>query len=133
MGRKVKKFGHLYFMMLFPAVMTFYELLFRLGTVGQLFKWSTLYMLLFTFAYGILGYLVSSLFKNRKVNKIISASILGVTGILYIVEFLVYKFFKVFYDINTVTGAAGDAATTYTTEIFQLILKNLWAVLLFLA
>ncbi len=133
MGRKVKKFGHLYFMLLFPAVLTYYELLFRIGTVRELFKWSSLYLLLFSFAYGVIGYLFSSIFKNRKVNKIISASIIGVTGIIYIVEFLVYKFFKVFYDINTVTGAAGDAATTYTTEIFQLILKNLWAVILFIA
>ena len=133
MSRKVKKFGHLYFMLLFPIVMTYYELFFRIGTVGELFKWSTLYMFLFSFAYAIIGYLVSSLFKSRKVNKIISASIIGITGVIYLVEFLVYKFFKVFYDINTVTGAAGDAATTYTTEIFQLILKNLWAVLLFLA
>ena len=133
MSRKVKKFGHLYFMLLFPIVMTYYELFFRIGTVGELFKWSTLYMLLFSFSYAIIGYIVSSLFKNRKVNKIITASVIGITGIIYLVEFLVYKFFKVFYDINTVTGAAGDAATTYTTEIFQLILKNLWAVLLFLA
>lgn len=133
MSRKVKKFGHLFFMLLFPIVMTYYELLFRIGTVGGIFKWSTLYLLLFTFAYGIIGYLASSLFKNRKVNKIITASIIGIAGVLYLVEFLVYKFFKVFYDINTVTGAAGDAATTYTTEIFQLILRNLWAVILFLA
>ncbi len=133
MSRKVKKFGHLFFMLLFPIVMTYYELLFRIGTVGGVFKWSALYLLLFTFAYAIIGYLASSLFKNRKINKIISAFIIGITGIIYIVEFLVYKFFKVFYDINTVTGAAGDAATTYTTEIFQLILRNLWAVLLFLA
>ena len=133
MSRKVKKFGHLYFMLFFPIVMTYYELLFRIGTVGDLFKWSTLYLLFFTFAYAGIGYLLSSLFKNRKVNKIICASITFVTGIIYLVEFLVYKFFKVFYDINTVTGAAGDAATTYTTEIFQLILRNIWAVLLFIA
>ena len=131
MSRKIKRFGHLYFMLLFPAVVLFYEILFRIATVGGFFKVSTIYMMLFSIAYGGIGYLLSSISKNRKVNKIISASLIGLTGVVYIVEYLVYKFFKVFYDINTVTGAAGDAATTYTTEIFQLILSSLPVIILF--
>ncbi len=131
MGKKVKKFGHLYFMLLFPVIMIYYELLFRIATVGGVFKVSIIYMLLFSIAYGGIGYLLSSISRNRKTNRIIAASLIGVTAIPYIVEFLVYKFFKVFYDINTVTGAAGDAATTYTTEIFQLILGSIPVILLF--
>ena len=132
MGKKVKKFGHLYFMLLFPVIMIYYELLFRIATVGGIFKVSIIYMLLFSIAYGGIGYLLSSISRNRKTNRIIAASLIGVTAVPFIVEFLVYKFFKVFYDINTVTGAAGDAATTYTTEIFQLILGSIPVILLFL-
>lgn len=132
MGKKVKKFGHLYFMLLFPAIVIYYELLFRIATVGGVFKVSTIYMLLFSIAYGGIGYLLSSISRNRKTNRIVAICLIGIISVLYIVEFLVYKFFKVFYDINTVTGAAADAATTYTTEIFQLILGSIPVIILFL-
>lgn len=131
MGKKIKRFGHLYFMLLFPVTVIFYELLFRIATVGGVFKVSTVYMLLFSIAYGGIGYLLSSLSKNRKTNRTIAAVLIGLTSVPYIVEYLIYRFFKTFYDIGMVTGTAGDAATTYTTEIFQLILTSLPVILLF--
>lgn len=131
MGKKVKKFGHLYFMLLFPVMMIYYELLFRIATVGGFFKVSIFYMLLFSVAYGGIGYLLSSLSRNRKTNRIIAASLVGATSIPYIVEYLIYRFFKTFYDIGMITGTAGDAATTYTTEIFQLILTSIPVIILF--
>ncbi|MBR2043758.1 MAG: sulfatase-like hydrolase/transferase [Clostridia bacterium] len=131
MSKKIKKFGHLYFMLLFPVAVIYYELLFRIATVGGVFKLSTVYMLLFSIAYGGIGYLLSSLSKNRKTNRIVSACLIGATSIPYIVEYLIYRFFKTFYDIGMVTGTAGDAATTYTAEIFQLILTSIPVLILF--
>ncbi len=131
MGKKVKKYGHLYFMLLFPVIVTYYELLFRIATVGGVFKVSTIYMLLFSIAYGGIGYLLSSIFRNRKTNRIIAAVLVGLTCVPYIVEYLIYRFFKTFYDIGMVTGTAGDAATTYTSEIFQLILTSIPVLILF--
>ena len=131
MSKKIKKFGHLYFMLLFPVAVIYYELLFRIATVGGVFKLSTVYTLLFSIAYGGIGYILSSLSKNRKTNRIVSACLIGATGIPYIVEYLIYRFFKTFYDIGMVTGTAGDAATTYTAEIFQLILTSIPVLILF--
>ena len=121
MKSKTNQFGHLYFMLLFPVVIFYYEVVFRIATVGGIFKMSTLYMLLFSCAYGCIGYLLSTIFKNRFVNKIITAVLLGLTSLAYIVQFLIYKQFKVFYDLNTMTGGAGDALTSYTKELFVLI------------
>ena len=46
---------------------------------------------------------------------------LGVTTLLYIVQYLIYKQFKMFYDINTMSGGAGDALTSYYKELLELI------------
>lgn len=121
MKSKINKFGHLYFMLLFPVVIFYYEIVFRIATVGGIFKLSTFYMLLFSIAYGSVGYLLSSISKKRNINKIITAVLLGLTAFAYVVQFLIYKQFKVFYDLNTMTGGAGDALTSYTKELFLLI------------
>ena len=56
------------------------------------------------------------------------------TCLLYIVQFLIYKQFKQFYDINTMTGGAGDAITSYFSEIMHLIFRQggIFVILLFL-
>jgi len=49
------------------------------------------------------------------------------------VQFLIYKQFKQFYDINTMTGGAGDAITSYFSEIMHLIFRQggIFVILLF--
>jgi len=108
-------------MLLFPATLFYYESVFRISTVQGYFKLSTLYMFLFCVSYGAVGYLLSTLFKNRKVNTAIASVLLAVCAVFYLVEYFVYRFFKVFYDVNTVVGGAGDAMGGFTNEIFNLI------------
>lgn len=110
-----------WFMLLFPATLFYYESVFRISTVQGYFKLSTLYMFLFCVSYGAVGYLLSTLFKNRKVNTVIASVLLAVCAVFYLVEYFVYRFFKVFYDVNTVVGGAGDAMGGFTNEIFNLI------------
>ena len=58
---------------------------------------------------------------------------LGVTAVIFLIEYFVYKFFKVFYDINTITAGAGDVAGEFTGEIFSLVfsLDGIFKILLF--
>ena len=109
------------FMLVFPISMFYYESVFRISTVGDYFKLSTLFMLLFCVAYGAIGYLLSTIFKSRKTNTIIACVLLGLTAVFYLIEYFVFKFFKVFYDINTITGGAGDMMGGFLEETFQLI------------
>lgn len=128
------KYGHWKCIFLFPIILLYYEIIFRIFTVGNLFRLSFFPLLFFSLAYGGIGYLLSSLHKSRKVNRGIAAALLLLTGLLYIVEFLVYKQFKQFYSISTMTGGAGDALTSYFSEIMRLIFQQggIFVMLLFL-
>ena len=116
-----KKPNHILFIAYFGVSMIYLETVFRLATVGGLFSLSFLYTIMFSLAYSAVGYLLSSIFKKRVTNRTIASVLLLVTSIIYIVQFLIYKQFKQFYDINTMTGGAGDALTSYFAELMDLI------------
>ena len=118
--RKKKLLSPLYMIMIYSAAVLFLEIVFQANTTDTVFT-GFVYKLMFSFAYGTVGYLLCSLFKNRKANNIITHVWLGATTVLYIVQYLIYKQFKQFYDINTMTGGAGDALTSYFGELMHLI------------
>lgn len=97
------------FVMFFPLLIFYYELLFNAFTVGGGLPLSTLLTALFSFAYGWLLYLIISLFKNRKVIITLTAIGAILPAVMYLVEYFVYRQFKFLYDINTVTSGASDA------------------------
>ncbi len=105
----------------FAATVIYLETVFRMTTVGGVFSVSFLYVLLFSIAYGGIGYILGTLFPKRKINRVISGVLLGATSALFIVQFLIYKQFKQFYDINTMTGGAADALTSYFKELLALL------------
>ena len=95
------KYSHLKFILLFPSVILYFEILFRLFTGGNIFSLSFLPLLFFSLAYGGIGYLLSSLHKNKRVNKRIAAVLLFLACIPYIVQFLIYKQFKQLFSAET--------------------------------
>lgn len=112
---------HILFVAYFSASMIYLEGVFRLATVGSVWNIGFLYAVLFSIAYSIVGYLISSLSKKTVVNRIIASIVLFVTALIYIVQFLIFKQFKQFYDINTMTGGAGDMLSSYFAELIDLI------------
>lgn len=120
-NRKQAQVNPLLMVGLFSAVILYLEFVFSAATAGGLFGVGFVYTLLFSVAYGTIGYLLCSLCKKKKVNFIVTNVWLGVTIVLYIVQFLIYKQFKQFYDINTMTNGAGDALTSYFKELMVLI------------
>ncbi len=119
-----KKQTHLMFVLLFMGTILYCEVVFRIFTAGGLFSVSFFPLLFFSIAYGGIGYLLSSLHKSRRVNRSIAAVFLFLIGLIYLVEFLIYKQFKQFYDLNTLTGGAGDALSSYSAEILNLIFQQ---------
>ena len=105
----------------FVISLLYYEIVFHIACSGNPFGLGLLYKLLFCVAYASLGYYLSSLFRKQKYNRIIAAVLLFATSMAYIVQYLVFKQFKMFYDINTMGGGAGDALSTYVREIINLI------------
>ncbi len=119
--RKRIKSDNFTFNIYFSLSVLFLEIVFRASTVGHLFSVGLVYTILFSIAYGSLGYLFSTMFKKTKINRIIAGVLLGGTTVAYVVQFLIYKQFKQFYDINTMAGGAGDALTSYFKELMVLI------------
>ena len=120
-GRKRKALSPLFMIFCYSGAIIYLEAVFRAATVGKLFSMVFLYVLFFSLVYGCVGYLLSSIFKKEKINRIITHIWLGLTTVVYVVQFLIYKQFKQFYDINTMTGGAGDALTSYFKELMYLI------------
>ena len=118
--KKRKVLSPLYMIMIYSAAALFMEIVFQAATTQTAFT-GIVYKVLFCFAYGTIAYLLCSLFKNRKVNYILTCVWLGLTAVVYIVQYLIYKQFKMFYDINTMSGGAGDALTSYYKELLELI------------
>lgn len=116
-----KKPNHILFIGYLGIAIVYLECVFRLATVGNLFSLSFLAVIFFSLAYSAIGYLLSSISKKRATNRMIATIFLLITTILYVVQFLIYKQFKQFYDINTMTGGAGDALTSYFKELMDLI------------
>lgn len=119
-----KKINHILFILFFAVTVVYLEMVFRLATVGNLLTLGFLYTVLFSLAYSTIGYLLSSLFKKRVTNRLIASLLILGTTLAYIVQFLIYKQFKQFYDINTMTGGAGDALTSYFAELMDLIFRQ---------
>lgn len=121
------------FIFLFPILFVYYEILFKIFAAGEFFKIGTVYNILFSFAYGGLFYLITSISKNRKINRIITLCLIALMALPYLIEYFIYRQFKIFYDFNTVTGGAGDALSGFASDVFSLIFsfKGLLAIFLY--
>ena len=124
--QKIKDFSSgkkrtILFITVLPIVLFYYEILLRLFTADSFLGISIISTILFSFAYGMILYILLTVWKNAKLINILTAISIGLFALIYLVEYFVYRQFKVFYDINTVVGGAGDALTTYTKEAFALV------------
>ncbi len=106
------------------GVLFYYEILFQWSTLGDVWCLGTLYMLFLCIAYAGMGWLLLSLFKSRRAAKIATGVYLLVSALPFLIEYFVYKQFKLLYDISTVFSGAGDALGSYYREIFVLIFSG---------
>lgn len=124
----------LFYEFLFPAALFYYELIFRSSTVHGTWGLSFYPTLLFCIIYGGILFLILSFIKNKKIHYFVYLGFLGLSALPFIIEFFVYRQFKVFYDLNTVIGGAGDVAGGFMDDVFGLIFSfdGLSHILLFL-
>jgi len=108
-------------LLLFPAVLIYFEVVFRLSTVSGLFNAGTFYMLLFSLCLGGIGYLLSTMFKNRKWNRICAFVYLLLSALPYIIEYFIFRYFKYFFDLSTTVNGAGGVVTDFMGEILRMI------------
>ena len=101
---------------IFVFIIPYFECLFNLATLNQLFTWGTPIMLLFSIAFGLLGYLLISLFRKPVAHYIATIVWLVLMAVPYLVQYFVYEGFKLYYDITTMLYGAEDRANDQTRQ-----------------
>lgn len=116
------------------AVLAYYEIVFCLFTAGGIVELGTVFMLLLCAAYGCAGSLLVCLLPGGKGKRIGSVILIALAAIPFIVECLLYRQFKLFYDLNTVFAGATDMVGGYSQETLQTIFSasGLLRIVLFL-
>ncbi len=107
----------------FPLTVIYYEILFKISVGAPFFCAGTILMLLYSFFAGGIVWLLSTLSKKAWLNRVIGSILLMILSIPYLVQYFVFKAFKIFYDINTLTGGAGDALTGFAEDVKRLVLS----------
>ncbi len=115
-------------------VLIYLEIVFAASTTRSMRVFPFIYMVLFSICLGLAGAALCSLFKPN-INGLIKKILFVVTGVLFGVEYFIYRQFKVFYDINTVRNGTNDVLFGgFIGDAFKLIFspKGLLHILLFL-
>ena len=120
---KTKTLNPLLFVLVFPIIVTYYELVFSLSTSNTFFSLGTLLAVVFSFVWGSIGYLLCTISANQLINRIIASSLILLTALPFLVEYFVYRQFKVFYDLQTTTGGAADAVGGFSHDIVTLVIS----------
>jgi len=126
---------NIYTLAFFTLTILYYEILFNIMTVRSLTISATLYIILFSISFGLIGTILATLFNKKLINHIISGVLLAAMAFVFGVEYFVYKFFKIFYDVKTVVGGASDVVGGFGGEIISLLTapSGIFAVILFAA
>lgn len=105
----------------FLTLSCFYtEIVFKLSVETLHTGSSFVFLALFSLCAGFLVSGIVSLLPKRAAQILIPCY-LGLLSLIFIVEFLVYRQFKVAYDVNTILNAATDALGGFGADIRRLI------------
>ena len=105
-----------------PIGLVFLELTFKLTTGGSFWP-SVLVIVPLSIGIGLLFDLLCSLIRSPKSRRLAKLALLLLAGVLFCVEYFVFRQFKVYYDPATVLSGAGDVAGQFTGEALQLVLS----------
>lgn len=106
---------------LYVGIIIYYEIIFCIATGSGFFDFGTILMILFSIAYGILAYLLCTLSKSHKFNYWFTFGLMAISAYPFIMEYFVFRQFKVFYDLNTLLNGAGGVINEFFDETLKLI------------
>lgn len=97
------------------------ELILKEGTMQGSWFPEAIFMFLGSLAFGLLFEFLTSFTKRPKVNKGFRIAIVLIVTLIFIVNYFVYKMFKIFYDLRTIFSGAGGALGEFKSLIFGMI------------
>ncbi len=104
----IKKWGYLWF---FPLSLIICEIIFR-AFVGNFFNIGLLFSILLAIPVGIVLTILSSFFKNTKVNKGIAIGLSSLTFLIYAVQIVYYNVFNKLLVIYSLTAGGAELIAT---------------------
>lgn len=117
-------FSSIIFLIIPFIFLFFYELVFRLVTGGSFGFYPLLYVLLFTGVLSAVLHLVFTAVGNIVYRHITSSVILFLFSLPYLIEYFIFRQFKIFYDINTVFAGGKGVLTSFKGEMRELIFST---------
>ena len=121
---------------LFPVLFLLYEEILLKGlTVGVSFDLTLLFTVLFSAAYGILLFAVTSLTDHPKLNRFFRFLLYFVLAFIIGAYYFEYRTFKMFYDLRTVLSGGVDAIGGFSEQVGDLLFNvpGMLKVLVFMA
>ena len=104
------------------AALAWQEFVLKASTTGEFWP-QLLFVLLFSCAFSMFVRAAISLITPRHSNKIAKVVCTAIAGILFSVEYFVFRQFKLFYDPVTVVAGARDAAKGFGGTALALVLS----------
>ncbi|MCR5503463.1 MAG: LTA synthase family protein [Lachnospiraceae bacterium] len=99
----------------------YYEWIFRISTSGDMGFVPLMLTAFFAMGTGLLLSILSRSFRAGKFNRAITCAGLLILALLYMIEFFVYRSFKVFYDTDTVINGAGGVVGGFMGDVGRLV------------
>ena len=109
------------------------ELVFNRSTIRTAHGLSLLYTVLFSLAYGIGMFWLTSLCPKESVNRLFRKTVYILLSVLFTVNYFVFRTFKVFYDVRTVLAGSTRAMEGFHDQILRMTTSpsGLFHILLF--
>ena len=107
----------------FPIAVIYLELVFIFSTDITVDPWLIAGVLISGAMSGCLMLLLSSLFRQKIINRTVRVLLLLSQSILFALIYFVYCEFGVFYSLMTISNAAGDAVGEFSYNIKVLLLS----------
>ena len=108
--------------LIFTCMLVYDEIVLRfLTTGGEWMPW-IVFAGFFSLGYGALAAFLTSLLPP-KAGKAVRLILVIITSVLFLVNYFVYRQFKVFYDLVTMVVGAADALGQFQGNVWQMILS----------
>ena len=105
-----------------PVGILLLELVFKASTTGGWWP-ALLFVPLFSLAVGGIFAALVALLPRRGARAVATGTLLALVAVAYAVEYFVFRQFKVYYDLKTVTAGAGGVATGFADQAAALVLS----------
>ena len=104
-----------------PVYLIYCEIIFKLFTVKTCPPIAWIPTVLFPAAIGLIISMLTGIPRNKKANRISRGVLMCIFAVLFLVNFFIYKQFKVFYEPGTVFAGAAGVATGFMDHVAKLV------------